>query len=132
MPALTLCIHLHSTSAILEEQLISPIFAWLEKSAACRGDVREDSEELMLPCCTPNGADHLQPAYFEDIESEMDVSETGSVVSSSTRQVSTSLEQRPILVPKPPSTKRSTKGSRSPSPTRKLLFFKRLIWLIKS
>src|ERR1700739_973978 len=36
-------------------------------------------------------------------------------------QLSTTLILRPTLVPTPPSTKRSTKESRSPSPTRKLL-----------
>ena len=48
----------------------------------------------------------------------LSMSEDGST--SNTSQVSRSLTNRPILVPTPPSSKRST-GRRSPSPTRKLL-----------
>ena len=45
------------------------------------------------------------------------MSEEGSTISNTTP----SLSSRPILVPTPPSSKRSTAGKRSPSPTRKLL-----------
>ena len=48
----------------------------------------------------------------------LNMSEDGST--SNTSQFSRSLTNRPILVPTPPSSKRST-GRRSPSPTRKLL-----------
>lgn len=48
-----------------------------------------------------------------------DMSEDGST--SNTSQFSRSFMNRPVLVPTPPSSKRSTTGRRSPSPTRKLL-----------
>jgi hypothetical protein len=57
-----------------------------------------------------------------DSDLEMDFSEDGlSPTSDSTSQPTSSLTRRPILVPKPPSTKRGGPGSRSPSPTRKIL-----------
>ena len=44
-----------------------------------------------------------------------------SPTSDSTSQPASFLARRPVLVPTPPSTKRSGTGSRTPSPTRKIL-----------
>jgi hypothetical protein len=54
-----------------------------------------------------------------DSDLEMDFSEDGvNPISNTTNQPAS---RRPILVPKPPSTKKGGPGSRSPSPTRKIL-----------
>jgi hypothetical protein len=61
-------------------------------------------------------APYLQLVAF-GFDSTMEEHENSSIISSSTGKASTSIRQRPTLVPTAP----STKQSRSPSPTRKLL-----------
>jgi hypothetical protein len=62
--------------------------------------------------------DHCHHSLSECSETS-GMSEDGN--SSNASQLMRSVTNRPVLVPTPPSTKRSTTGKRSPSPTRKLL-----------